>query len=495
MIRNLGEVIPRDVAGDPSWLIEVGEGGATIFVSREEMHRQADAVALNLSTRGMARGTRVAIVAANSWRYLVAYLGIMRAGYTALLISPKFTAQTVAEICDDNAVQLIFADEEGAPKLEGKRFVRIDTDLGWESLLKFGEFRSVDMEPDEHATILFTSGSAGKPKGVPLTHAGYVWAISTLGISGPPVKDRRVLVAAPLFHMNALVICLLTGHAGGTTVLMKRFNAADYLKAAAGLRCQLLTSVPTMLALAARETEVLKQVDLSHVDSIFTGSSPSTEALFERVGAMFPNARVLNGYGTTEGGPVVFGPHPKGLPRPRLSLGYPAPGVEWRLADGQLPRQGVFQMRCKAVMPGYLNLPGETERRLRDGWYDTGDVLQHDNDGFFYFVGRSDDMFVCGGENIYPGEVEKLLESHPAVGQAVVVPVADEIKGRLPAAFIVLKPGSSLDVEEVKQYALSKAPAYQHPRFVAFLQEIPLAGPNKVDRKHLIQTANAIFNR
>lgn len=495
MTRNLGELIPRDVANAPTWLIEVGEGGKSVAVSREEMHRQADAVALNLSQRGLSRGAAVAIVAANSWRYLVAYLGIMRAGCTALLISPKFTAATVAEICDDNAVRLVLADEDGVSRLEGRAAVRIDTDNEWGGLLTPGAFQSVDMEPHEHATILFTSGSTGKPKGVPLTHGGYTWAITTLGVSGPVVKDKRVLVAAPLFHMNALVICLLTGHAGGTTVLMKRFKAADYLRAAASLRCQLLTSVPTMLALAARETEVLGQVDLSHVDSIFTGSSPSTEALFERIGAMFPNARVLNGYGTTEGGPIVFGPHPDGLPRPRLSLGYPTPGVEWRLVDGPLPRQGVFHMRSQAVMPGYLNLPQETARRLKDGWYDTGDVLRHDDDGFFYFVGRSDDMFICGGENVYPGEVEKLLESHPAVGQAVVVPVADEIKGQLPAAFIVLKPGAALDAEEVKRYALSKAPAYQHPRFVEFLPEVPLAGPNKVDRKLLIQTANTHFKR
>ena len=146
-------------------------------------------------------------------------------------------------------------------------------------------------------------------------------------------------------------------------------------------------------------------------------------------------------------------------------------------------------------MPGYLNLPEETGRRIRDGWYSTGDVMRRDENGFFFFVGRNDDMFVCGGENIYPGEVEKLLETHPSVAQAVVVPVPDEIKGQLPVAFVVIKPGAELTEEEVKQHALLHAAAYQHPRQVTFLDEMPLAGTNKVDRGQLIERATRSFRR
>jgi len=121
--------------------------------------------------------------------------------------------------------------------------------------------------------------------------------------------------------------------------------------------------------------------------------------------------------------------------------------------------------------------------------YDTGDVMRRDEHGFFYFVGRADDMFVCGGENIYPGEVEKMLETHPAIAQAVVLPVNDEIKGQIPAAFIVPRAGQALSVDDVKQYALQHGPAYQHPRFVEFLPEMPLAGTNKIDRKVLAERA------
>ncbi len=124
-----------------------------------------------------------------------------------------------------------------------------------------------------------------------------------------------------------------------------------------------------------------------------------------------------------------------------------------------------------------------------DGYYVTGDVFRRDTEGFYYFVGRADDMFVSGGENIYPGEVEALLERHPAIQQAAVVAVPDEIKGQKPVAFVVRSPGTTLNEQQVKDHALANAPAFQHPRRVWFLDELPLAGTNKIDRKALVNLA------
>jgi acyl-CoA synthetase (AMP-forming)/AMP-acid ligase II len=324
---------------------------------------------------------------------------------------------------------------------------------------------------------------------VPLTHGGYVWVIETLNAVSPPFADKRALVAAPLYHMNALIQSLLIGVARGTVVLLMQFSAKLYIEAASRHRCHMVTAVPTMYALVARETEWLKRFDLSQVESAKSGSAPASEGLFEMVSRIFPNAATSNWWGTTESGPVAFGAHPEGLARPTLSLGYPIAQTEWRLVDGPSPNEGTLWVRSPAVSPGYLNLPEPTARRFKDGWYDTGDVMRRDDNGFFYFVGRADDMFVCGGENIYPGEVEKMLETHPAIAQAVVLPVDDEIKGQIPAAFIVLRPGQSLSQEAVKHYALEHAPAYQHPRFVEFIEEMPLAGTNKIDRKALAQRA------
>ena len=140
-------------------------------------------------------------------------------------------------------------------------------------------------------------------------------------------------------------------------------------------------------------------------------------------------------------------------------------------------------------MIGYHNLPAETAKSLQDGWLNTGDILRRDDDGWFYFVGRVDDMFVTGGENIYPGDVETMLERHDDVMQAVVVPAPNALKAHVPHAFIVLRSGCILTEDEVKQHALANAPAYAHPRRVYFVTELPLAGTNKIDLKALKQRA------
>ena len=222
------------------------------------------------------------------------------------------------------------------------------------------------------------------------------------------------------------------------------------------------------------------------------GSAPITQTLVDRVRRVFPRAAISNGYGTTEAGPVVFTPHPAGLPTPDTSLGVAHPEVDVRLMrDGQaVADEGVLEMRCPALMNAYHKLPEATAKALTsDGFYITGDVFHRDPDGFFAFVGRADDMFVSGGENIYPGEVETILESHPAVAQASVIALPDEIKGTKPAAFVVLRPGAGATEDELRQYVLARAPAYAHPRRVWFVPALPLAGTNKVDRKALLQRA------
>ena len=146
-------------------------------------------------------------------------------------------------------------------------------------------------------------------------------------------------------------------------------------------------------------------------------------------------------------------------------------------------------MKCPAMMNGYHNRPDVRPPFTADGFYITGDVFRRDAEGFHYFVGRTDDMFVSGGENIYPADVERMLERHPQIAQAAVVPIEDEIKGQKPVAFVIRKGGHALDEDEVKRFALANAPAYQHPRFVWFVDELPLASTNKVDRNALRRLA------
>jgi acyl-CoA synthetase (AMP-forming)/AMP-acid ligase II len=188
----------------------------------------------------------------------------------------------------------------------------------------------------------------------------------------------------------------------------------------------------------------------------------------------------------------VFGPHPDGIPAPPLALGYTVAGGAVKLVRGATQEDCVLWMRNPAVMAGYHNLPERSAKVLQDGWYDSGDVMRRDAHGFYYFVGRAEDMFVCSGENIYPAEVEKLLEAHPAIQQAAVVPLPDEDRGQVPVAFLVARPGAAPATEAVKLFAPEHGPAYQHPRRIAFLSELPGAGTNKVDRAALIAEARVL---
>ena len=382
--------------------------------------------------------------------------------------------------------RLVLCDAPRAALLR-REVPRIVIDDAFESLLDDGDFTAVEAEHGEPAMFLYTSGSTGRPKGVVLSHQSHLWVLAMRATPAPP-PGQRVLVAAPLYHMNALSMCQVTLNNGGTIVLLPSFTAPATSRPRRATRCSALTAVPTMIAMMLREHAAMAAADLSSVQSLRVGSAPLSEQLIAQMRQAFPHARILHGYGTTEAGPVAFC-----RAWTIAAVGrFAHPAVDLRLVrDGvEVMDEGVLEMRCPAVMNGYHNLPDVTRKAMTpDGYYITGDVFRRDADGLFYFVGRADDMFVCGGENIYPGEVEKMLERHPAVHQACVVPVPDELKAHKPVAFVVPRAGARVSEEEIKQFALAHAPAYQHPRRVWFVDELPLASTHKIDRKRLAQQA------
>ena len=494
MLFNLGDLVDRSQDPNAAAVVDCLDWDNPRRYTHGEVDRLACSVANGLLRRGLQAGNRVGILSANRAEFLAAYFGIMRAGLVAVPINHKFPRATIEFVLADSEIRLVFCDAARKALLPAG-FPSVEFESGWSGFLGTPDFVTVRPQPGAIAMILYTSGSTGRPKGVPLDHAGHLWTVRSR-LNGGPFRDHRLLVAAPLFHMNGLGTSKFVFAAHAAMVLLPQFDARRYVEAIGRFGVTWLTSVPTMLAMAVREKDTLARTDLSSVRTVRMGSAPVTQQLIDDLRRIFPDATILNAYGTTEAGPVMFGAHPGGRAKPDLALGWPLPGVEVRLVDehGRDADEGVAWIRTPANMTGYLNLPDKTREVLTpEGWYISGDVFRRDAEGAYYFVGRADDMFVCGGENIYPGEVEHLLEGHPDIVQACVVPVPDEIKGMKPFAFVVTRAGARLREDDVKQYALENAPAYQHPRQIAFMPELPLAGTNKVDRKVLGEKALALW--
>jgi acyl-CoA synthetase (AMP-forming)/AMP-acid ligase II len=486
--KNLGDLIVRDRDLAKTAIVDLGGEDAPRQFTFAELDAMANGVARALGKRGLKRGDRVALLSLNRAEYLAAYYGIMRAGLAAVPVNFKFPRDTIHFILRDAGVKFLFCDTPRTPDCPPD-IPSVAFGAAFENFLDPGPFEAVVPQPREPAMFLYTSGSTGTPKGVVLSHQSHIWVVETR--LAPGLDRQRYLIAAPLYHMNALALAKLACAAHATIVLLPQFSAPAYIEAIGRYRCSFLTAVPPMMAMMLREAELLARTDLSSVAFVRMGSAPVSASLMAALRAALPQAAVTNAYGTTEAGPVVFGPHPQSLPQPELSVGYPHPQVALRLVDGGdcNAEQGVLEMKCAGLMNGYHNRPDVPPPLTADGCYITGDVFRRDAEGFHYFVGRTDDMFVSGGENIYPADVERMLERHASVAQAAVVPIDDDIKGSKPVAFIIAKSGHAPSEDDVKQFALAHAPAYAHPRFVWFAEELPLASTNKLDRAALKKIA------
>lgn len=492
---NLGDLIDRTNLATQIAMIDLRDPLKPVTFTHEQADRLSNGVATTLMQSGLKRGQHVAIAALNRAEYLITYFGIMRAGLIAVPINIKQSQEVLDYVLQDANIAFAFVDAQHRASFEGRvAFIDFDSQgpEGFTSRIIASQFDSVTPEPDDIAQMLYTSGSTGKPKGVPLTHKGQLWALGATLVSPSAGTQDKYLLAQPLFHMNGLFMAKRAFATNSLLVIQPSFEVNAYAAALSDFRINVVTAVPTMFARVVKDPALLAGKDFSGLKRIMLGSAPMTRSLFDRIQQVFPNARITHGYGTTEAGPAVFGPHPDGIVTPPLALGFPLKDCEVRLVGGSDENQGVLHMRNAAVLPGYHNLPTKSAEVLNDGWYNSGDVMRRDTNGFYYFVGRADDMFVCSGENIYPVEVEKLLESNPEIRQACVVALPDEERSQMPVAFIVLKPGSQLNTEDVKQHALKNGPTYQYPRRIQFVAELPWAGTNKVDRNVLIKLAHTL---
>lgn len=482
--RNLGRLFAGHAASSRIAAIDLSTPQPR-KVTYRELNETCDAVAKAAVERGLTIGDRVAILSLNSADYIAATLGVLRAGLVPVPVNIKLAAGSVHEIMRSAEVRLAFADSPFRHLIPGDVEV-IALAHSLSDTLEPGRVDTIEAGPKTVSMQFYTAGTTGRPKGVLLTHSGQLWAADILAEHRRISPEERMLLSAPFFHKNAIVAIKTALRVGACLVILPRFTAAAALHAILDHSCTTITGVPTMMHLLLAEMARQRLQEIRSVHTISMGSAPASPSLLAALSKAFPEAAIHLNYGTTEGGPICFGWfHPEGKPRPIDSIGYPLPECELRFVGGPHEREGELWVRNPGLALGYHKLPEETSRKFVDGWYRTGDILRQDADGWCYFVGRVDDMFVCGGENIHPQEVEVLIEKHPEVKQAVVLSFPHEAKGEVPYAFVVRRPGSNVDEAAVKAFALENGPAYAHPRRVIFVEEIPLTGANKVDRAAL----------
>ena len=266
-LNNLAAILDSTAPDDRPLIIQLSpDGEEELRLSYGAGRARIAALARGLLKRGLERGQAVAIVAANSADYLILYMATMAAGLVSVCVNHKLPRETVAHIMKDSSVALAIADAERAPLVT--TLVPTVAIEQLDTLLDPGPFVPAEMAFEETAMVLYTSGSTGLPKGVPLSHGGYLWATGATPEQRPGIEGKKAIIAAPLFHMNGLFSAKLVMINGGTIALMTAFTARGYIRAIDRLRIDMVTSVPTMLALVMRETEALATADLGCVTEI-----------------------------------------------------------------------------------------------------------------------------------------------------------------------------------------------------------------------------------
>ena len=484
MSKNLGTIGIEFRDEDRPAIIDLCIGDAPREVSWRQYNANCDAVARGMLRRGLKVGERIGILSGNRSEFLEVFYGTMRAGVVPVLINILQPKETIDWVIRNSGVKLVVG-EASLESLCPDDLPRVVFERDYESFKDPGPFTPYAPKYEDIGFHAYTSGSTGRPKGVMLSHRAHSWVAEMMSKDRDFSPADRMVVAAAVYHKHGMnsVKCVFVG--GSTMILLRKFEARKYLETATRYRATVVSGVPTMFALMLQHRDLMDANDYSYVRLATMGGAPASDPLVDEVTRRFPKARIIQIFGITEASAALFGKHPEGKVKPRHSLGWPLPGNELRLVGGESPDFGVLEIRNPGLLSGSVNNPEETARKMRDGWYHSGDILRRDAEGWYYFVGRSDDMFVSSGHNIYPQDVEIMLERHDDIEQACVVPVPDEIKHTLPVAFIVKRKGSSLTEEDVKQYALKNAPPYQHPRQVHFVEALPTNTVGKIDRRGL----------
>jgi long-chain acyl-CoA synthetase len=454
-----------DKWNDKEALVEPGRGR----IGYRELWERAARVAGGLRALGVRRGDRVAIRLGNGIDWCVSFFGIQMAGAVAVPINTRFAEIEVEYVVTDSGSNVVILP--GQPLPDGPAFA------------------VEDLEPGDLSAIFYTSGTTGFPKGATTTHEAFLSNIETCRRVGDLPFDgtTRNLISVPLFHVTGCNSQLLPScEGGGTVVIMPAFDVKLFLQTITTERLNTLTTVPAIFWLAINQPD-FREIDTSAISRVSYGGAPMPPDLVGKLMEAFPNARLGNGFGLTECCSVAtFLPHEHSRVRPE-SVGFAAPVVDLKLTDVDAETcAGELLIRGPNVSRGYWNKPEATAETFVDHWLHTGDMARIDEQGFVEIVDRKKDMINRGGENVYCVEVENALAAFPAVFEAAVTAVPDQMMGEKVGAVIVPKPGQPIDIDELVAFTKVRLADFKVPQYIVVRsQALPRNAGGKVLKKKL----------
>ncbi len=465
--RSVGEMLRLTVDQMPNaeFLVEVGGERLTY---RQVWDRSAR-VAGGLRAEGIKRGDRVAIRLGNGVNWCLAFFGIQLAGAIAVPVNTRFSPSEVEYVVNDSGATFVFLPNQPLP--DGPPIA------------------AEDVNEKKVSAIFYTSGTTGFPKGAMTTHENFLANCENCKRAAilPLAPGLRALISVPLFHVTGCNGQLLLGASiGSTVVIMPSFEVQSFLKTIVEERIDSLASVPAVYWLAINQAN-FRELDTSRIQRLSYGGAPAAPDLVLRITEAFPNARVGNGFGLTETSALAtYLPHEFARSRPE-TVGFPAPVVDVRLDESTLDGDvGELLIRGQNVVKGYWNKPDATAEAFVDGWLHSGDMARIDAEGFVQIVDRKKDMVNRGGENVYCVEVENALAAHPAVFEVAVLGVPDRMMGEKVGAVVVPKPGCSLQVEELVEFAGGLLADFKVPQYVVIQTDMLPRNPGgKILKKNL----------
>ncbi len=463
----------------------------------KDLNFRAEALAQYLKSFKLNSGDRVAILDYNSILHILLMFALPRLGTAFLPLNFRLSPAELSGIMEDSAPKLLFYGEEWAEtasKLDCSKTgtcpvkaADAETAAAGGAGITLPE-AGLDIDPESPWMLLYTGGTTGSPKGAMLSHRMVTWnALNTI-ISWGLRPDDKIVMAMPFFHTGGInVFTLPLLKLGGTVILMKSFDPDRYLELTEEEKATITFMVPTMYQLMA-DADRFPETDLSSVRICITGGSPCPESLYHRYWEL--GLPFKQGYGLTEAGPNCFSLDDEMIKDKIGSVGKAvfygrARSVDDEGREVKSGEIGELALSGPHLFSGYWQNRRATEETIRDGWLYTGDLVRRDDDGYYYIVDRKKDMFISGGENVYPFEVESVLYRHPSVAEAAVIGIPHEKWGEVGRAYVVLHKGRTAEPKELIAFSKANLGRYKVPKEIIITNSLPKSPAGKIIKREL----------